>query len=237
MTLGMAAGLVILLALLPLATLGPARTAELYRNWTEVLAKPALGHGTDTSRASELTGMSSTDNQSLLAFIHNWMHHDLPRRQRPAQASPFARQMTYAVGVLMLAGIAVVSGFRRKDSRRDAVIIIGLLVGLSFVVSPIVHNFYYFLMVPLVAALLDYSVAESTRRGVKWRMPLVVAVFMAVDILARLPKIGPFLRDCGIPLLSLIWLMFAGAWVLRRDKSRAARAGEEPGSAAELATA
>ena len=49
-------------------------------------------------------------------------------------------------------------------------------------------------------------------------MPWIVVVFMAVDIVARLPGIGHFLRDCGVPLLSLIGLMWAGAVILAKGR-------------------
>jgi len=58
--------------------------------------------------------MNNTDNQSLLADIHNWTHHDLPRRKRPADASPLARRAVYATGLVLLAGVAWTMRLRRK---------------------------------------------------------------------------------------------------------------------------
>ena len=200
--------------ILPVATLGPKRTVELYQLWGEVLAKPALGHGSDTSRAHELTGMSATDNQSLLVFIHNWRHHDLPRKARPPEAAPWERYAVYAIGTLMLAGIGVAVGLRRRDTPRELLLICGLLIGLAFVVSPIVHNFYYLVLLPLIAALVDYGLAGGARRGTASMLRLTLIVFMTIDILARMPALGPWLRDLGLPLLSLIALMIAGVRVL-----------------------
>jgi hypothetical protein len=214
MALGMGAGLILALGVIPALALGPSRTGELYRTWIEVLAKPALGKGSDTSRAHELTGMTSTDNQSLLAFIHNWQHHNIPRTLRPQEAAPAARQAVYFSGALMLAALGVVSGSRRRDSGRELVILVGLLVALWLVVSPIVHNFYYLMLMPLIAGLLDRKLPAHLLIPRDVRLPVAVIAFMGIDIAARLPHIGHWLRDAGAPLLSVLWLMCAGAMTL-----------------------
>src|SRR5205807_8685872 len=118
MMTGVAAGLVVALAILPAIAFGPSRTVEYYKLWLQVIGKPGLGQGSDTSRARELTAMGGTDNQSLLAFIHNWRYHDRPRDQRPPEAAPADRKALYAVGAAVLFGIGVVLGIRRRDSPR-----------------------------------------------------------------------------------------------------------------------
>lgn len=225
MSAGIVGGLILALAILPAVTLGPKRTLELYRNWIDVLAKPALGHGTDTSRAKELTGMTATDNQSLLAFIHNWKYHRLPRTLRPPEAAPSERYTVYVVGALMLLGVGMVSGIRRKDGPQDLLITAGLLIGLAFVVSPIVHNYYYLVLLPLVAALLDRSLADGSRSPDK-KLLAVLVIFMTADLLARLPGIGNDLRDLGVPLLSMIAMMCAGAVMLLRRNTAPALANQ-----------
>jgi len=214
MAAGVLLGLFVFLLLLPACTLGPARTAQLYRTWSQVLAKPALGAGTDTSRAKELTGMNSTDNQSLLAAIHNWRYHEIPRRERPPEPSPVEREAVYAAGVLLLAGIAIAAGFRRSDSPREYLLVNGLLIGLALVVSPIVHNYYYLLMLPLIASLLDSALPRQASDKTNWKIVGPILFFTATDLLARLPGIGGRLRDWGLPLLSLLSLLLAGAVVL-----------------------
>ena len=218
MTTGVVAGLVLALVILPVVALGPKRTVELYRLWTEVLAKPALGHGTDTSRAQELTGMTATDNQSLLAFIHNWRYHALPRELRPAEAAPGERYAVYGIGTLMLFGIGLAGGSRRRDTPRELLLISGLLIGLAFVMSPIVHHFYYLVLLPLIVALIDYGLAEGARRRTIFKLRVTLIVFMVIDFLARMPTVGAYLRDLGLPLLSLIAMMVAGVMVLLEQR-------------------
>ena len=219
MVAGVAAGLFLALVLIPAVALGPNRTVSLYRVWVQVLLKPGLGQGADTSRADELTSMTKTDNQSLLAFIHNWHYHDLPRNKRPSEAAAATRHAVYAIGVLLLLGIGLVSGIRRQDSPRDLFILTGLLIGLALVVCPVVHNYYYLLLLPLVAALLDRNLAEPRDPARIWKLPLVVLIFMLTDMLARLPTIGAYLRDWGLPLLSMIWMLGAGAMLLWKQET------------------
>jgi hypothetical protein len=217
MIAGVVAGIVLALAILPVVALGPARTSELYRVWFQVLAKPALGQGTDTSRTRELTGMAGTDNQSLLAFIHNWRYHRVPRQQRPPQAPPVERYCAYAIGALLLLGVALAMGARRADSPRDLLIIAGLLLGVALVVTPVSHNYYFLLLLPLVAGLLDRGLADPAGCEADVKTLLAVGIFMLTDLAARLPAIGPWLRDFGLPLLSLVGMMAAGAMALRKQ--------------------
>ena len=47
---GLLLALLLALVLLPAAALGPARIVEAYRTWLDVLDRPSLGTGNDTSR-------------------------------------------------------------------------------------------------------------------------------------------------------------------------------------------
>lgn len=226
MAIGVIAGLLLALIILPGVILGPKRTVELYKTWTEVLAKPALGEGTDQSRLNELTGMGSTDNQSLLAFIHNWRFHSLKRGERPAIPAAWERATVYVIGVIMLVGIGLVSGFRRNDTPRSLLVIAGLLIGLTFIVSPVAHNFYYLMMLPLVFALLDQAWPSPTHAKMNWPVLLPVIIFMFVDLCSRFPGIGPALRDVGAPLMSLILLMGAGAVIVLKEPKPAIATSE-----------
>jgi hypothetical protein len=85
--------------------------------------------------------MGGTDNQSLLAFIHNWRYHEQRRDQRPPEALPGDRKAVYAIGAVLFLGVVVAMGIRRRDSARDLLISAGLLMGLALVVGPVTHNY------------------------------------------------------------------------------------------------
>ena len=210
-------GVTLSMAVVPAAVFGPKRALQIYDTWFEVLAKPALGAGSDRSRASELTDTNPGDNQSLLAAIHNWRYLDLPHGKRPPQYAPAARVAVYVIGVIALAAIGFVAGWRRSDPPRDLLIVAGLLIGLALIVSPIVHNYYYLLLLPLVMALLDrHWTQDPEHRGLRL-LPWPLLMFLAIDLVARLPRIGLSLRDIGAPLLSVVLLMAAGVRAFTRD--------------------
>src|SRR5260370_19140766 len=80
---GCALGLLVGLVLIPVAFFGPGKTLALYEKYTEVLIRPALGTGSDTSRANELTNVLATYSQSLQSLLHKTLNRDhatLPRQ-------------------------------------------------------------------------------------------------------------------------------------------------------------
>jgi hypothetical protein len=96
---GSAAGLVLGLGIVPAAVFGPGQTLAYYREWQEVLLRPALTEGGDQTRAQELTQITATDSQSLLAILHNTRYLD--RATRPPVASPYERWAHWGAGGLL----------------------------------------------------------------------------------------------------------------------------------------
>ncbi len=218
---GSALGLVICLVGVPLLAMGPERMVDAYAQWQEVLAKPALGAGRDVSRAEELTNVNASDNQSLLAFLHNWGHRHLPRGERPAQASQVARVLSYVLGVGMFIAWVVGTGLEQPGSPRQLLIVTGTLIVAAFVVSPIVHQYYYLMLLPLLAALVDFCMRRPDRALRGGFVPASLGLFFVVDFLAPFPVVGPLLKDWGLPLISLLLLTLAGLRVLRGERSSA----------------
>ena len=215
---GVLAGAILFLMLAPVLAFGASRTISLYGSWFEVLATPALGTGTDQSRAKELTGMNSTDNQSLLAAIHNWHYHEMPRKTRPKEATPAERSIVYATGAVLVLATVALAGARRQDNARELLLICGMLVGLALVISPIVHNYYYLLMLPILTAISDAALPQKIGQRPAWGLLAAITAFGILDVLTRMPAIGPKLRDVGVPLLAILLLLFISAALLVRGR-------------------
>jgi hypothetical protein len=132
------------------------------------------------------------------------------------------------VGILLLAEVAAASRIRRADSPRELLLASGLLLGVSLVVAPIAHNYYYLLMLPLISALVDCGLPWKSGTGFEAKALSAVAVFAATDLVVRLPVIGNSLRDLGVPLLSLFYLLGTGAFILFKGTAK-------PGHTVELA--
>lgn len=229
MIFGYILGLSFFFVVLPIGTFGFNRTVELYRTWTNVLVKPAFVHA-PTTRAQELS-MTTMDNQSLLAVIHNWQYYNLARGERPFQAGTSSRLATYVISLLTICGIGVVSvkrrdkldGFKQssvnigKTSPRTDLMIVGLLIGWSLIAAPVVRNSYFLLLLPLLAGLVDYKLPHLIYDFHALRPPWPVIIFMATDMLVRVPGLGGWLRDLGMPFLSVIWVMAAGTLMLSKE--------------------
>jgi len=213
MIFGMGVGLTFLLVVLPVVVLGPQRTVEYYQTFITVLVKPGLGAGQDASRAQELTNMGATDNQSLLATIHRWSY---PPDRRPLNATPSERLSSQVVGGLLLLGWSFIAGWRRTDSPRQLALLLGTLMGITLVVSPVAHNYYFLLLMPLITGLVDEALTLRGHGARDWTIIISLSAFMVIDILARLPGIGRWLRELGLPLLTMVGLICLGALILYR---------------------
>src|SRR5262249_28660480 len=92
-------------------------------------------------------------------------------------------------------------------------VIAGLLIGIACVISPTVHNYYHLLLLPLVAALIDFALWPQSNHA-RWELLLPLLVFTVVDLVFPLPHLTYWLRDRSVPLLSLLYLLGTGVWVL-----------------------
>ncbi|MDB6058528.1 MAG: hypothetical protein JWO95_2372 [Verrucomicrobiales bacterium] len=219
MLLGSIASLLFLFLLLPALVMGPSRTIENYQTWFEVIIKPGLGAGTDTSRAHELTAMNATDNQSLLAFFHNWQYHEIKRDQRPAKAGSGARVAVYVTGCLMLLGFCFVAGKSGgDDSPQHILLLAGILIGTALLINPVVHNYYYLLLLPLLTSLVHHRLTNAAPSSPLTSVSTLLITFTLIDILTRMPNIGPWLRDVGAPLLSVVALLITAAAIRIREQ-------------------
>ncbi len=229
MLAGSVTGVLLGLVVIPMAVLGPGRTVALYETWVQVTILPGLGLGSDTSRAREANEMGATDNQSLLAVIHTWRYRALPLKARPRTASPWARLAVYASGAAAMAGVLGMSGWRRQDSSRATFLLVGLLTGISLLVCPVTHHYYFLLLLPLMMALVDRWLAAPKWGAERWVLAATLLFALTVDVATRLPVLTEASRDLGLPLLSLLGLMAAGAATLRREVRHWPHAIDEAG--------
>ena len=208
---GMMAG-----ALLGLVAI-PARTVALYRDWVNVLLLPGLGAGNDASRAAELTGMNSTDNQSLLAFIHNWSHRGMTLEARRQPASAAARAAAALAGLAMLAAACWAARWRRNENTRSAYGFAGMLTGIMLLMSPVTHSFYLVLLIPLLMALVDSGLDVRITPRHRCALATILGLFWIVDLIIRLVPKNGVVPTLGLPTLTVLMLLTAGAWMLHGD--------------------
>jgi len=211
---GCLAGLLVGLVAVPVAARGVRQTCDDYRRWNQVMLAPAIANGSDTSRAQEVLNVTATDSQSLLAMFHNtWF---LDRDTRPKQAAPLTRMLSLASSALLL--LVWLAMMRR--SRQDAastVLLLGTLIEVMLLASPVCHLHYFCLSVPLVAGLFAIGWEHSTapRLG-KWLGALVV-VNLGANVVPHFPGMEVW-RDVGLAGYAALVLVAAAAVVLWRRK-------------------
>ncbi|HLJ95512.1 MAG TPA: glycosyltransferase family 87 protein [Gemmataceae bacterium] len=206
---GCALGLVLGLAAIPAAVFGPARTWAYFQEWTHVLLWPALGPGTDQSRAKELIDVTATDSQSFQAVLHNTIHSD--PTTRPRQPSTAVRCAHWLVGgFLTLATLWI--GRRQQDG--PAVIIrFGALVVLMLLLSPVCHLHYFCLSLPLAMGALAAVWNGPPRFSGRVGMLIVLVLHGIAQVLPHLPRLQ-VLRDGGLATYATLLLWLSGMILL-----------------------
>jgi hypothetical protein len=220
---GAAVGLLVGLILIPIVALGPIRTRNLYLEYYRVTLAPGLGIGEDLSRAGELTHITSTDSQSLLAALHNNLHPD--RATRPSDASSALRMVSYLLGGLLTAITFWAAGWKRLPAGRDIPLVLGALVLNMLILCPVCHLHYFCLGLPLVMGLLAYSWERRPASQLGWPLAGLLAANTVLLALPNLPGWGMLLRERGCALLSALLLWVAAVVCLRR---RCRDAGSSP---------
>jgi hypothetical protein len=191
-------GLLVGLVLIPVAIFGPGKTLTLYQQYTEVLIRPALGAGTDTSRSQELTHIVATDSQSLQAMLHNSLHRD--PAIRPRQPAGWVLWINYVLG-----GVLTLLTLRGAGRSVNIAVGTGALILVMLFISPVCHLHYYVFALPLVMGLLiqDFQAHNRVSRGMK----VILAVNMVTWVVPNLPGMI-FWREVGLATYGalLIWL-------------------------------
>jgi alpha-1,2-mannosyltransferase len=216
---GCALGLVTGLVVLPLAAMGPARTAACYRSLADGLVLPALGQGGDHVRDDELIKATRNDSQSIQCVIHKTMYFDASTR--PEIVSTAARNAHRIAGVVLTLLTLAAAGWRQTNRGPAACLLAGALSFLMMALSPVCHTHYFALSLPLVMGLLA---ADRERRGTAMPGPMTIALLTLNVAGNALPLMPPFelLKDTGAALYAGLLLWFAACVALRRPAVPAA---------------
>jgi hypothetical protein len=207
MLAGCAIGLILGLVAIPALVMGPARAADCYREWTNVMLLPALDRGDDRSRAKEVIEMTATDSQSILVVAHNTLYPE--RKTRPTKADAETRLAALAIGGALTLATLLAGGWRRLSGVQEAAFL-GMLVIDMLLMSPVCHLHYFCLSVPLVMVLIALRWQQTDR--MRW-LPVLLVANVVANTLPHFPGLEP-VRDLGMAMYAALALWFAGAVVL-----------------------
>jgi hypothetical protein len=217
---GLTAGLVVLLGVLPAAVWGAGGAVEMNRRMIEQVLRPGATGDGDQTRAEELTDTISTDNQSFAAAIHANLYPD--PEVRPRVASAETRLAHWAIGAALTL-VTIVAGWRvPRANPADQLVLVGCLCVLMVLLSPVSHMHYYAMALLLVAGLWLRGLAA--RPGSHVADPLTTGALAAWGALTALPLLpGPAfdqLREGGFATAATVGLWALGVWTLGRRHFR-----------------
>jgi hypothetical protein len=203
---GLAVGIALGFGVIPVAVWGIPGTIDVNRRFVDAIIHPAVTQGGDETRAKELMEMTATDNQSFQAIIHNYRHWS--ESPRPAHADALTRGLHVALlGSLTLLTLRAF-GRRPDDDPRRLLLLVGCLVLLMALGSPISHTHYFCLALPLAAGLYITSV-EERRAAIlpPWGTAVVLLSAAALFSLTHIP-FWDGRREAGLPMYGslILWL-------------------------------
>ncbi|MBX9585344.1 MAG: DUF2029 domain-containing protein [Gemmataceae bacterium] len=209
---GVAAGLVVGLGVIPVAFWGPEK-ALAHHEWfvRYVVLAGTRGDG-DHPLGKDLTQTTATDSQSFQAAIHHVLHADKERVFRPPHASRETRLAHWAI-VAVLTGATLWATRRRlTDAPADQLLFLGALSALMTLATPVSHMHYYAFVLPLTAGVWLKGV--SLRPGAAVAGPGATAALVVWGLLTALPLFpGPFferVRECGLGAAATVGLWAVG---------------------------
>ena len=225
--LGTITGCVVGLVLIPVTILGAERTLDGYEELVNGVLLPGLMHRGDSTRAKELTDVTSTDSQGFPTVLHNTLHPD--PATRPVHVDPMVRLVAMGLaGVVTLLTLLAIGRRLNTPSRHpaaDMMLAWGLMILPMLFTSPVAHLHYYSWCVPLMMALLTLAPPHGWNR-VGWLV--LVVVFQTVYILPNMPGWGMTLRDLGLAMYGGLVCWAVGLAVLLCRQKPATHAGDEP---------
>ena len=203
---GWCLGLEITLVVLPFLVWGPGESIDVYQEFAKTLLGPAFGMSGDKSREDELLGKGLTDNQSLKSAPFNVLHPNIVTR--PAQVPAWA-EWNHRICGLLLTAITLAAGFRsgfRSDWSQAAVL--GGLIFLMCVLSPVCHLHYFTYMLPIIMALLARSWEFRKDMNPGPLLCCLLTLMFAANLFPQLPSMELVLRDVGLPLYAGLCIWF-----------------------------
>ncbi|HZZ77011.1 MAG TPA: glycosyltransferase family 87 protein [Gemmataceae bacterium] len=207
---GCAAGCLVGLGLIPLLAFGPTRATEHYATYGRVFFGPLLKVSDDDSRKEEILGVNATDSVGVKNALHNWMFPDAAHR--PEDMGMVAKGLYLALGI----GMTLLTLLPRSDSGAGSAHVLGGLVVLMAIFSPVCHSHYLLFCLPAVMSLMAHTWQYQPTVRVPWPMAACFVAFVAVMAIAYLPGLE-ILKDRCASLFATLPLWGVPAFQLWRE--------------------
>ena len=237
-------GTLLFMVALPSVVLGPTRMGELNASFARFMLLPHLGIELNSdspvdklafdkpaidkpfvNKVDEL--QQATGNQSFIAIIHGSRNLEqviAERVIRPTANEQLAHWIFSAV-ITVTTLAAIIRANRRRNKlvpnrdrslgTRDDLLAIATLTAAMLPISPVCHNHYFALHMPLIAALLATRMDRQRHVDLDPKAWLLICVYVFAAILPRMPGLEN-LRPLGVMMYSGLGLWALGVrslWV------------------------
>ena len=211
---GCVVGLILGLVVVPVSVMGVEKTKTAYSDFYNVLIGPSLGISGDNTRGVELTNLNSTDNHSVLAFLHGIEHPDFSKK--PAKPSLVIKIVQILMSMLFLGWLLWSKGVPQKGSAMEDAHFLALASLLMVLICPVSHSQYFVLALPLVMSLLVFSWFDSARVISPW-LGILFLFYIVANLLPLLPLFENIKR-MGIMFVPNFILMVYGTTLFANIK-------------------
>ena len=223
---GCVVGLILGLVVVPVSVMGVEKTKTAYSDFYNVLIGPSLGISGDNTRGVELTNLNSTDNHSVLAFLHGIEHPDFSKK--PAKPSLVIKIVQILMSILFLGWLLWSKGVPQKGSAMEDAHFLALASLLMVLICPVSHSQYFVLALPLVMSLLVFSWFDSARVISPW-LGILFLFYIVANLLPLLPLFENIKR-MGIMFVPNFILMVYGTTLFANIKRNDQLANENGNS-------
>ena len=198
--LGMTAGLLLLLGVVPTAVWGVEGGVRMNLAFLEQVVAPGVTNTGDETRSKELMNTTSTDSQAFHAIFHNIRHPE--QATRPDNSDGLSKGLHYLLGFSMI-GATVWRARRVQDllaRPAEALLVFGSFCITMVLLAPASHMHYYAYALPTVMGLVALDLRARPDAAVPgrtlliglaaWMLCISVAMIDSFEWTIRLREVG-----------------------------------------------
>lgn len=204
---GVVFGLILGLIVIPEIGLGHQRTILAYSDLYKVLIGPALGLSKDSSRDVELNDFNSTDNHSILAFLHGIENPNLAKK--PPKPGSMNKVIHLSMSALLLGWLLWIKGKPATGTPLADGCFFSIATLIMLFASPVTHSHYFCLILPLVVFLHLKSWTYDVKNFIPLGFGTLLLFYLVGTTLPLLPQFETFKRMGVIFIPNFVLFIYA----------------------------
>jgi hypothetical protein len=219
-------GLILGLVVIPVIVMGPDRAMNGYSDLYRQTVVASITGDTRGPLSDELTGITSTDSNSPMVILHNIIHP--VKRNRPKVAAEGVRLAHWLIAFVLILITLYASGWKRLgrllrgrvDAEPRELLLLGALLIVMYIMSPVFSPHYVSTALPLVITLLFMIWQRYPYPHIPAVWKILFLALFASHLLTSIDRgVFLYLRDFGLVLFTSLALWAGSIVMLRRTAS------------------